>query len=152
MSLWLKNIRELFCFSNYAQHPMWQAWDMALDFYITRFPINPDCGERFDHAPFFEDQLTAFEVWLTLASKNRCPPEQLPVVLQVLLGQSHRLKALELLGQFLDLGPWAVNLALNVGIFPYILKLLQSSARELRCALVFIWAKILAIDNVSCIF
>jgi len=39
--------------------------------------------------------------------------------------------------------------ALSVGIFPYVLKLLQSSARELRPHLVFIWAKILAVDSVS---
>lgn len=38
--------------------------------------------------------------------------------------------------------------ALSVGIFPYVLKLLQSSAKELRPLLVFIWAKILAVDNV----
>ena len=63
--------------------------------------------------------------------------------------QAHRLRALDLLGRFLDLGPWAVNLALSVGIFPYVLKLLQSSARELRPLLVFIWAKILAVDS-SC--
>lgn len=59
------------------------------------------------------------------------------------------MRALELLGKFLDLGPWAVNLALSVGIFPYVLKLLQSCAKELRPLLVFIWAKILAVDNVS---
>ena len=35
-----------------------------------------------------------------------------------------------------------MNLALSVGIFPYVLKLLQSSARELRPLLVFIWAKV----------
>ena len=68
---------------------------------------------------------------------------------QVLLPQVHRLRALELLRRFLDLGPWAVNLALSVGIFPYVLKLLQSSARELRPLLLFIWAKILAVD-VTC--
>uniref|UniRef100_A0A8C2ESC0 Regulatory-associated protein of mTOR n=1 Tax=Cyprinus carpio TaxID=7962 RepID=A0A8C2ESC0_CYPCA len=67
----------------------------------------------------------------------------------VLLSQVHRLRALDLLGRFLDLGPWAVSLALSVGIFPYVLKLLQSSARELRPLLVFIWAKILAVDS-SC--
>lgn len=61
----------------------------------------------------------------------------------------HRLRALELLGRFLDLGPWAVHLALNVGIFPYVLKLLQATAKELRPHLVFIWAKILAVDDVS---
>ena len=59
------------------------------------------------------------------------------------------MRALDLLGRFLDLGPWAVNLALSVGIFPYVLKLLQASARELRPLLVSIWAKILSVDT-SC--
>jgi regulator-associated protein of mTOR len=54
-----------------------------------------------------------------------------------------------LLSRFLDLGPWSVELALSVGIFPYILKLLQSPAAELKLVLVFIWAKILAVDG-SC--
>lgn len=36
-----------------------------------------------------------------------------------------------------------------MGIFPYVLKLLQASAKELRPLLVFIWAKILAVD-VTC--
>jgi len=70
-------------------------------------------------------------------------------VLQVLLSQQHRLRALILLARFLDLGSWAVNQALSVGIFPYVLKLLQSPAQELREVLVFIWAKILALDK-SC--
>ena len=75
------------------------------------------------------------------------------------------MKALELLGRFLDLGPWAVSLALSVGeagsvpfkrhgylpqdfagIFPYVLKLLLSKDRELKPLLSFIWAKILAVD------
>lgn len=128
---------------------MWQAWDLALDLCLAQLPQILENEEQFVHSPFFEEQLTAFQVWLTLGSKNRNPPEQLPIVLQVLLSQVHRLRALELLGRFLDLGPWAVNLALSVGIFPYVLKLLQSNAKELRPLLVFIWAKILAVDNVS---
>ncbi|KAG7209721.1 hypothetical protein KM043_011355 [Ampulex compressa] len=129
------------------QHPMWQAWDLALDLCLAQLPSILENEDQFVHSPFFEEQLTAFQVWLTLGSKSRNPPEQLPIVLQVLLSQVHRLRALELLGRFLDLGPWAVNLALSVGIFPYVLKLLQSNARELRPLLVFIWAKILAVDS-----
>lgn len=131
---------------------MWQAWDMALDLCLAQLPIVLENEDRYVHSSFFEDQLTAFQVWLNLGSKNRSPPEQLPIVLQVLLSQVHRLRALELLGRFLDLGSWAVNLALSVGIFPYVLKLLQSNAKELRPLLVFIWAKILAVDNVSYIY
>lgn len=77
------------------------------------------------------------------------PPQQLPIVLQVLLSQVHRLRALILLSQFLDLGPWAVNLALSIGIFPYVLKLLQSPAVDLKPVLIYIWARILAVDH-SC--
>ena len=68
---------------------------------------------------------------------------------QVLLSQVHRLRALRLLGAFLDMGSWAVDLALSVGIFPYVLKLLQTTATDLRETLVFIWTKILALDK-SC--
>ena len=77
---------------------------------------------------------TAADVWLAL---------------QVLLSQVHRLRALVLLGRFLDMGRWAVDLALSVGIFPYVLKLLQTTAPDLRQTLVFIWTKILALDR-SC--
>ncbi|KAL3274395.1 hypothetical protein HHI36_015788 [Cryptolaemus montrouzieri] len=135
------------------QHPMWNAWDLALDLSLAQLPSILYNKQPFKHLPFFEEQLTAFQVWLDLGeavgSEERTPPEQLPIVLQVLLSQIHRMRALELLGRFLDLGPWAVNLALSVGIFPYVLKLLQSCALELRAPLLFIWSKILAIDN-SC--
>ncbi len=114
------------------------------------------------------------------------------VDLQVLLSHSHRFRALVLLGRFLDMGAWAVDLvhpaiyklnivweisrfpawvlwyrlsvilmfclikiiascgqALSVGIFPYVLKLLQTTATDLRQILVFIWTKILALDKVK---
>lgn len=128
-------------------HHMWQAWDLAVDTCLAQLPaILKDPSITYSYSPFFSEQLTAFQVWLSLNQDPTSVPEQLPIVLQVLLSQVHRLRALELLGRFLDLGPWAVNLALSVGIFPYVLKLLQSSARELRPLLVFIWAKVLAVD------
>jgi len=61
------------------------------------------------HSTFFTEQLTAFEVWLEFGTEEKKPPEQLPIVLQVLLSQQHRQRALVLLGKFLDLGYWAVN-------------------------------------------
>ncbi|KAH8113253.1 hypothetical protein DFH11DRAFT_1601015 [Phellopilus nigrolimitatus] len=76
----------------------------------------------------------------------RKPPEQLPIVLQLLLSQPHRLRVLILLSKFVDLGSWAVHFALTIGIFPFIVKLLQAPARDLRPVLIFIWARILAVD------
>lgn len=50
------------------------------------------------------------------------------------------------MARFVDLGTWAVGHALSVGIFPYVLKLLQSATKELKPWLAFIWAKILAVE------
>lgn len=132
------------------QHHMWDAWDMAAEICLSQLPsLVEDPNAEFQPSPFFTEQLTAFEVWLDHGSEHKKPPEQLPIVLQVLLSQSHRFRALVLLGRFLDMGPWAVDLALSVGIFPYVLKLLQTTTPELRQILVFIWTKILALDK-SC--
>ena len=206
-------------------HPMWAAWDLAVDTCLRQLPdligAHPDGslapqtnqisstavkarrqaqavqkekpkatnakGEKpYGYMPsrFFADQLTAFEVWISrggsaltkrgpmsLPLQNggdrytesepnghvhteaeddhlvpRKPPDQLPIVLQVLLSQPHRLRALILLSQFVDLGPWAVHLVLGIGIFPYISKLLQALGQDLRPVLIFIWARILAVD------
>ena len=129
------------------QHPMWLAWDMAAETCLLQLPdILDDPQKDYVPSPFFSEQLTAFELWLDHGSGEKAPPEQLPIVLQVLLSQVHRLRALVLLGRFIDMGSWAVDLALSVGIFPYILKLLQTSATDLRQTLVFIWAKIVSWD------
>ncbi|CAI9097189.1 OLC1v1033561C1 [Oldenlandia corymbosa var. corymbosa] len=132
------------------QHHMWDAWDMAAEICLSQLPaLVDDPNADFQPSPFFTEQLTAFEVWLDHGSELKKPPEQLPIVLQVLLSQCHRFRALVLLGRFLDMGSWAVDLALSVGIFPYVLKLLQTTTPELRQILVFIWTKILALDK-SC--
>ena len=136
-------------------HTMWDSWDLAVDACLSQLPqllaAEKEGGNayKYQHSAFFTEQLTAFEVWLSTGASSKRAPDQLPIVLQVLLSQVHRLRALILLTEFLDLGPWAVNLALSIGIFPYVLKLLQSPAPELKPSLVFIWARILAVDS-SC--
>jgi hypothetical protein len=98
---------------------------------------------------FFTEQLTAFEVWLDFASEAKGVPEQLPIVLQVLLSTNHRHRALALLARFVDLGSWAVLQALSVGVFPYVLKLTTTPnpSCDLQPMLVFMWSKILAVDR-----
>ncbi|CAJ2504370.1 Uu.00g117640.m01.CDS01 [Anthostomella pinea] len=137
------------------QHPLWESWDLAVDLALAQLPMlerkeNEGIEYEYQSSTFFTEQLTAFEVYLARGGAMRQkPPEQLPVVLQVLLSQQHRVRALILLGRFLDLGPWAVQLALSIGIFPYVLKLLQSAAAELKPVMVFIWTRVLAVD-ISC--
>ncbi|KAL3468556.1 raptor N-terminal caspase like domain-containing protein [Aspergillus heterothallicus] len=133
-------------------HPLWKSWDLAVEMVLAQLPalIDHEEGRRqyeYQHSTFFAEQLTAFEVYLSSGPTEKSPPDQLPIVLQVLLSQAHRLRALILLSKFLDLGPWAVHLALSIGIFPYVVKLLQSAAQELKPVMVFIWARIMAVDH-----
>ncbi|KAL1174263.1 hypothetical protein V6Z11_A05G465000 [Gossypium hirsutum] len=124
----------------------WQNERVPID--CSSCSLIPECTfVLFQPSSFFTDQLIAFEVCLDHGSEHKKPPEQLPIVVQVLLSQCHRIRALVLLGRFLDMGPWAVDLALSVGIFPYVLKPLQTTTPELRQILVFIWTKILALPS-----
>ncbi|KAJ2553687.1 Target of rapamycin complex 1 subunit kog1 [Coemansia sp. RSA 1933] len=119
---------------------------------------------------YFSNQLYAFEVWLqhaaTVVSQfvadqgpeqqprslstepppSLEPPDELPAVLQVLLSQQYRLRALILLYRFMNLGPWAVDLAMAVGIHPYMSKLLASTTTEIRDILILVWARLSAVD------
>ncbi|KAG5644146.1 hypothetical protein DXG03_009040 [Asterophora parasitica] len=104
----------------------------------------PPAGDRYSGAPETVQQQHGVPEHHLVPRK---PPDQLPIVLQVLLSQPHRLRALILLSQFVDLGPWAVHLVLTIGIFPYISKLLQAPSLDLRPVLIFIWARILAVDS-----
>lgn len=100
---------------------------------------------------FFTSQMTAFALWLRTCSNDSSPASrerqaavQLPILLQVLLSQTHRLRALQLLSEFLDLGPWAVAHCITVGILPYIVRLFHSNVLDVKPQLVFIWGKIIA--------
>jgi regulator-associated protein of mTOR len=135
----------------------------------ARDPTLPPFEHKYVPSNFYVEHLTALDVWLTssgvvsrplsiagqtppalsLVHSERRPPVQLPIVLQVLLSQAHRLRALILLSKFVDLGSWAVLEALDIGVFPYVSRLLQSPAMELRPVLIFIWSRILAVDR-SC--
>ena len=132
-------------------HPLWDSWDLAIEMVLAQLPAMlaaEDGGPTYEyqHSTFFAEQLVAFRMYLDQGAPEQKPPPQLPIVLQVLLSQQHRLQALILLSRFLDLGPWAVSLALTIGIFPYVVKLLQSPAIELKAIMIFIWGRIVAVD------
>lgn len=127
------------------KHPLWDSWDLAVDFCMGQMPDLME-GKEYQPSDFFTEHLECFRIWLSKGEAETSPPIQLPIILQTLLSQNHRLAALNLIGDFLDLGHWAIMEALNVGIFPYVLKLLQSPSNELLHVLLYIWTRIMAAD------
>ena len=136
-------------------HPLWQSWDLALETCILHYheQLNVPPAEKLPCSAvrnFFADQLTAFETWLDFRgaelSRGGDIPMYLPIVLQILLSNSQRVRALLLLRRFLALGREAVNLTLLVGIFPYVIKLIPCPANDIKQILVHIWASILGFD------
>lgn len=66
-----------------------QSWDHILDLCLSQLQRVQDHGDGFFvRTTFFEEQLTAFEIWLDhtacLPTQQRSTPEQLPIVLQVI--------------------------------------------------------------------
>lgn len=57
---------------------------MAAERCLAQLPelLAGDGSAEFQPSPFFSEQLTAFEIWLQYGSKDKKPPEQLPIVLQ----------------------------------------------------------------------
>ncbi|KAJ2352525.1 Target of rapamycin complex 1 subunit kog1, partial [Coemansia sp. RSA 2618] len=125
-------------------------------------------------SPFFVNQLRAFEIWLQHAAASVTmfvaehgaddapmsmststphflePPEQLPIVLQLGLSRKYQLSVLLLLHRFISLGPWAVNMTLLVGFFPYLGKMFSSSTVEVQELTILIWARLIATDPSLC--
>lgn len=135
-----------------AGHPLWRSWDLALDSIMTELslrkirPTRPALHGQI--STFFFDQLTEFKVNLTQYGKyDKVDSRQLPVLLQMLMSAQYREETLELVGKFLDRGPYAVQKFLDVGILPYIRQLLTTPSRDYKYIMVLIWAKILATDR-----
>ncbi|ORX66719.1 hypothetical protein DL89DRAFT_211223, partial [Linderina pennispora] len=137
------------------KHPLWASLDLEIDMCLQQLPrlIKEEKRRkrRYISSSYFSNQLHAFEVWLQHAATVPPPgleaPDELPAVLQVLLSQQYRLRSLILLYRFMNLGPWAVNLSMAVGIFPYISKLLASTTTEIREILILVWARLSAVDH-----
>ena len=64
------------------------------------------------------------------------------MLFQMLMSAQYRTETLELVGKFLDRGPYAVQKFLDVGILPYIRQLLTTPSRDYKYIMVLIWAKV----------
>uniref|UniRef100_A0A0N4ZSL6 WD_REPEATS_REGION domain-containing protein n=1 Tax=Parastrongyloides trichosuri TaxID=131310 RepID=A0A0N4ZSL6_PARTI len=140
-----KQQQEFKCWKHGPGQEIFTCTHMKHDILVKLAPVEKNTEYEYQFSTFFMEQMTAFEVWLRYNDSDNFEPQQLPVLLQVLLSQAHRVRALELLARFLDVGEEAVKSALDVGCFPYVMKLLQCSTPELKPWLAFIWAKILAV-------
>ncbi|KAI7996142.1 Regulatory-associated protein of TOR 1 [Camellia lanceoleosa] len=132
------------------QHHMWDAWDMAAEICLSQLPtLVEDPNSDFQPSPFSQNSYRLLRCGLIMDLNIRNHLSNCLLFFRFYLVNAIGFKALVLLGRFLDMGPWAVDLALSVGIFHYVLKLLQTITPELQQILVFIWTKILALDK-SC--
>jgi hypothetical protein len=130
---------------------LWCLWDCLIDRFnnISEEGSSEGEGSRasIDLEDFFGDHLEAFERYLTVTKSHQehsADYPYLPIVLQMLLSQQHRVRALETLVSFMDIH--GARSALDVGIYPYLLKLLHSSEMEAREALSHVWLRLLLFD------
>ncbi|KAF4724186.1 hypothetical protein FOZ62_009771 [Perkinsus olseni] len=154
-----------------SQHPLWETWELVLESSIlhviqgeprhnsllpsvTRVPGSRSPPVR----DFFKDQLRAFSIWLRgrmhsrdhagdHGSQDHGRTRELPILLQVLSHSVNRLCSLRLLAAYCDLGRSEIRLCLKAGLLPYLQKLLpKSSSTEASGLVLFLWAKVVALE------
>ncbi|KAF4724015.1 hypothetical protein FOZ63_031812, partial [Perkinsus olseni] len=80
-------------------------------------------------------------------SQDHGRTRELPILLQVLSHSVNRLCSLRLLGAYCDLGRSEIRLCLKAGLLPYLQKLLpKSSSTEASGLVLFLWAKVVALE------
>ncbi len=129
---------------NWYRHPIQPGYSVTSGPLLTH-------NLSYEASSFFEDHIKAFEVWLDMGNNESFPPQQLPILLLLLIQPNYRQKGLQLLSRFLQIGRKAVEQALSIGVFPYILSYLKPGTSKLDNSkflpeLVLIWGKILAFD------
>jgi len=139
-------LREESRMSGYLSTYTWYRQTIQPGYQVTAGPVLTH-DMKYEPSTFFEDQIKAFEVWLDMADQS-FPPQQLPILLLLLIQSNYRRKGLQLLSNFLQIGRKAVEEALSIGVFPYILSYLKpgNSNAAIMPELVLIWGKILAFD------
>ena len=105
---------------------MWDAWDFVLDECLCQLPTIMKDESKYVKSSFFRDQIIALRVWLTCDHTDENPPDQLLILLRLLLCREYRVEALELLSQILMVGPWVVKVISAAGFFPILMRLVQN--------------------------
>ncbi|KAF4663765.1 hypothetical protein FOZ61_001387 [Perkinsus olseni] len=153
-----------------GQHPLWETWELVLESSILHViqseprhnSLLPSVTRVPGRSPpvreFFNDQLRAFSIWLRgrmhsrdhagdHGSQDHGRTRELPILLQVLSHSVNRLCSLRLLAAYCDLGRSEIRLCLKAGLLPYLQKLLpKSSSTEASGLVLFLWAKVVALE------
>ncbi|GET89150.1 hypothetical protein, conserved [Leishmania tarentolae] len=129
-------------------HPMWDLWEYTVDKCVSQLPrllaATDEAPAAYEPSSFFDDQLTAFEVWVESGDMAEVP-EQLPCVLLALTQVLHRVRAFTLLAKYLDSGRTAGKRAILCGILPYMSKLV-TQAPEVFLIVTVLWMQVVRAD------
>lgn len=127
-------------------HPLWELWEYTLERAIHQLPrlLAPDSQHVYEPSDFFDNQLTAFQVWVQSGDMSQLP-EQLPCVLLALSQATYRVRAFTLLAKYLDSGRTAGKRAILCGILPYLSHLL-TQAPEVFLIVTVLWMQVVRAD------
>ena len=126
-----------------SENNLWYQWTFTLEEYICSLECHPGDHSLDLKKSFFEQNLLN----LTHLTRNssHCRNEiviSLPILLQILLSQNYRTYALDLFCCLFESDRFFIEQSFIIGIFPYLLKLVQSSGVQTRIYMARIWAAI----------
>nr|CAI5818767.1 unnamed protein product [Callosobruchus analis] len=113
------------------QHPMWNAWDLALDLSLGQLPAVVS-GKAFKHLPFFEEQLTAFQSCQAEIVRDGGHKYFLSILQDTSLSSEHRTQAAFVLASIVRKYREGQEAALQGSLVSVCLEQLNDPSPELR--------------------
>ena len=125
-----------------STHPLWELWDTALELAIPRL-VQATPGP-WPSTLFFQSVYTSIASWLKSRPDTPVSPCFLPMLFRLFHVKEHTLSVFQLVCQYVDIGFFACDSAVAIGMIPL---LLQSLGKGDYIPLaVFCFTKIISYD------
>lgn len=123
-----------------SAHPLWQWWEYVLDRFLSRISDAGSPQPTELDANFFETQLAHIQSLAKNPVENSIDViNYLPCLLQILLSQNCRTQSLQIFRDVFAADTIFAHKSMHVGVYPYLLKLTQTSCSETKEILADVW-------------
>ncbi|KAL7713207.1 WD domain containing protein [Entamoeba marina] len=127
-----------------SSHPLWKTWDAVLELAIPKL-IHSTKQINVAPSPFFNNLIVSLREWLASHPTEAPTPCPLPMIFRLFLRKDYTCEVFGLICDYVDLGYFACERAVNIGFIPLLAQSLEKE--QLQHYGIFCLTKVLAFDH-----